>query len=155
MSDSIPFEKIVAACERTARYRGHVAIEAGAPAGNLAERIDVLPDRATPVVGSDGWYRVGTVHDGVVNQCLWVLWHPETDRVRVGQPLELSPEPERVFSMPALSFNYYGARNYRASPNYRYFLNGREYTPAEAVRIATERTSVAGWTWEPVDKVMS
>lgn len=155
MSDSVLFEKIAAACERAARYRRHVAIEAGVPAGNLAERIDVLPDRATPVLGSDDWYRVGTVHDGVVNQCLMVLWHPETDRVRVGRPVDSASEPKRGSGMPALSYNVYGARDYRAAPNFRYFLDGREYTPAEALRIVKERDGVAGWTWRPVDEAMS
>lgn len=158
MSDlpsSFPFENVAAACERAACYRRQVAIDAGAPARNVAERIDVVADGAIRPDRADGWYRIGTVYDGVVNQELRVVWHPETDRVRVGRPVVPALEPKRRSGMPALSFNVYGARDYRADPNFRYFLNGREYTPAEALRIVRERDSVAGWTWEPVDEVVS
>jgi hypothetical protein len=134
---------------RAVRYRREVAIAAGAPAGNLAERIDAVMAGEARAVGADGWYLVGTVYDGVVDQALPVWWHPETDRARVGRPVV--PEPEAVESgMPALSYNYYGRRDYRADPTYRYFLDGVEYGPDEAVRIATERDSVAGWRWRPI-----
>jgi len=145
---TITASQIDAVRARAFAYRRQVAIAAGEPAGNLAERIDVLPDRVTPVLGSDGWFFVGTVHDHVVNQELRVLWQPATNRARIGRPVEPSPEPEYVSSMPALSFHYYGVRDYRADPDYRYFLDGREYTPEETARIVSERNSVTGWTWE-------
>lgn len=133
---------------RAVAYRYQAAIAAGAPAGNLAERIDIIPHHSPISIRGDGWCVVGMVHDSIVNQSLRVLWHPETDRVRVGRPIAPAPEPERGSGMPALSFSLYGAPDYWADPDYRYFLDGREYTPADSVRIATERNSAAGWTWE-------
>jgi len=60
-----------------------VAIVVGAPAGNLHEQIDVIPQRKARSTGAEGWVFVGTVHDVIVDQALQVLWNPATDRVRV------------------------------------------------------------------------
>lgn len=79
-------------------------------------------------------------------------WHPETDWVRVERPPQPAPETPTVFAMPALSFSLYGAQDRRADADYRYFLEGRDDTPAEDLRIVRERNSVAGSTWRPTDE---
>ncbi len=143
----VPRADVLAALARAARYRREMAIAAGAPPGNLAEQIDGIPHGRLRPVGTDGWLAIGMVHDATVNQQLHVQWHPASDRVRIDRPADPAAEPDRDSGIPALSRNLYGPAVYQAMPGYRYFLDGQEYTPAEAERIAAERDSIAGWTW--------
>lgn len=139
------------ACERAARYRRQLAIETGNPPGNLRERIDIVPAVREEPVG-DGWLRAGVVADDIEAAILTVYWHPGTDRVKVQRP----PDPNAIptpslTGRPGLTVSLGVRRAYRASPGYRYVLDGVEHSPEEAERIATERDTITGWTWRRTD----
>jgi hypothetical protein len=142
---------VVAALERAVRYRREMAIAAGAPPGNIRERIDAIPHGTLRPVGTDGWVEIGVVHDDLVSAVLQVQWHPASDRVRIDRPTDPAAEPDRDSGIPALSRNLYGPAVYQAMPGYRYFLDSQEYTPQQAERIAAKRDTVAGWTWRRTD----
>lgn len=145
---------VLAALERAVRYRREMAIAAGAPAGNIAERSDAVLHGAARPVGHDGWLEIGVVHDDQVSERLHVQWHPATGRVRIDRPADPIPTPVPT-ERPGLTVSLGVRREYRADPNYRYFLDSQEYTPAEAERIAAQRDSIAGWTWRRRDAVPS
>jgi hypothetical protein len=137
---------------RANQYRRQRAIEQGAPTGNLAEKIvTILGAFPPPPASKPGWYRIGTVFDGVIEQELAIDWHRETGRVRVESPTDDSMLPDLPsYEQPALVYRIYGPRHYVADQRYRYFLDGQEYTAQEAESTAAERKSVVGWTWEKV-----
>jgi hypothetical protein len=116
---------------------------------HTAARIDiVLAVREEPV--GDGWLRAGGVADDVEAAILTVYWHPDTDRVKIDRP----PDPNAISTpipvgRPGPTVSLGVRRAYRASPGYRYFLDGVEHSPEEAERIVQERDSLAGWTWRP------
>lgn len=151
-----PRADVLAALARAARYRREMAIAAGAPAGNIAERIDAVPHGRLRPVGTDGWLEIGVVHDDLVSAVLQVQWHPASDRVRIDRPTDPASIPAPVpGGRPGLTVSLGVRREYRADPNYRYFLDSQEYAPAEAERIAADQDSVAGWTWRRRDAVPS
>ena len=135
-----------AACDRAARYRRHLAIEAGRAPGNLNEIIDVVPAYRVERVYPGGWLHAGYITDTDLSVLLEVRVHRETGRVQVESPPDVDNVPQTE-AMPALSCDLYGHRQYRADRRYRYWLDGVEYQPDEAERIATARGSAEGWTW--------
>ena len=152
----VALSDVVAALERAARCRREMAIAAGAPPGNIRERIDAIPHGTLRPVGTDGWLVIGIIHDATVSQQLQVHWHPASDRVKVQRPSDpnCTSTPAPV-GRPGLTVSLGVRREYRADPNYRYVLDSQEYTPAEAERIAAQRDSIAGWTWRRRDAVPS
>lgn len=134
------------ACERAARYRRQLALEAGRPSGNLAEIIDVVPAYRVERTYPGGWVHAGYVADTDLSVMLEVCVHRDTGRVRVQSPRDVDDAPP-VEPMPALSCALYGPRIYRADRRYRYWFAGVEYLPEDAERIATARGTAAGWTW--------
>ncbi len=148
----VALSDVVAALERAARCRREMAIAAGAPPGNIRERIDAIPHGTLRPVGTDGWLVIGIIHDATVSQQLHVHWHPASDRVKVQRPPDpdASPTPVPV-ERPGLTVSLGVRRSYRAHRDFRYFLDGSEYTPEEAERIATERGNATGWTWHRRD----
>lgn len=139
---------VLAALERAVRYRREMAIAADAPAGNIAERIDAVLHGAVRPVGTDGWLEIGVVHDDLVSAVLQVQWHPAADRVRIDRPTDPTTEPAPLpVERAGLTVSLGVRREYRAHLAYRYFLDGAEYTPQEAERIAAKRDTVTGWTW--------
>jgi hypothetical protein len=135
------------ACHKAAQYRRQLAIEAGEPDGNLAERISISVAREPRPTKRPDWVEVGQIFDSVVGEALTVFLNVTTSAVQVERPQDITP-PVPPPSMPALIYNIYGPKHYEADPRYRYFLEGVEYTSEEAERIAAERRSVRGWTWE-------
>ena len=89
-------DRIAEAVERAAAFlrAGHVG--AGAPPGNLAERVVGLPGRAEDAARGadpDGWCPVGTVADGVAGEDRPVWFHPATGRVRLRRIAPPLPVP--------------------------------------------------------------
>ncbi len=145
-------EHLHPALERAVRYRRERAIAAGAPPGNISEQIDAIPHGTVRPVGTDGWLAVGTIYDATVSQQLHVHWHPATDRVKVQRPPDPNaiPRPAPV-ERPGLTVSLGVRRAYRAHRDFRYYLDGQEFTAEEAERIATERGNATGWTWHRRD----
>jgi hypothetical protein len=135
------------ACHKAAQYRRQLAIKAGEPAGNLAERISISVAREPRPTNRPNWVEVGQIFDSVVGEALTVFLNVVTSAVQVERPQDITP-PIPKPSMPALIYNIYGPKHNEADPRYRYFFEGREYAAAEAELIAAERKSVKGWTWE-------
>lgn len=134
------------ACERAARYRRQLALEAGRPPGNLTEVIDIVPASRVERTYPGGWVHAGYVTDTDLSVMLEVRVNRDTGQVRVESPRDVDNAPP-VESMPALSCALYGPRIYRADRRYRYWFTGVEYMPEDAERIATARGSAEGWTW--------
>jgi hypothetical protein len=144
-------EQIHRACERAARYRRDIALEAGEHPGTLAKRIASAPLPTLKSSGIPNWFTVGSVVDSVVGRQLSVHWNPETDEVKVEHPDEVG-EPTAA-SVPEPSPIQYSvlAKRYEVDENYRYFLNGKEYAPRSAKRLVNKNRSLDGWTWERRD----
>jgi hypothetical protein len=135
------------ACHKAAQYRRQLAIEAGDPAGNLAERISISAAREPRRTKRPDWVEVGQIFDSVGGEALTVFLHATTNAVQVERPQDITP-PIPQPSTPALIYTIYGPKHYEADPRFRYYFEGREYPAAEAEQIATERKCVKGWTWE-------
>ncbi len=144
-------DQIVRACERAARYRRAIALEAGERPGKLEERIASVPAASLRSTGVPKWFAVGAVVDAVVGQQLGVEWNPETDEVRVQHPVDGdAPAEEPAPETLAFSYSRIGRNRYQADAQYRYFLDGTEYTAKEATKIANKCKNIDGWTWTKV-----
>ena len=139
-------EELRRACERAARYRRQIAREEGRPPGNLPEVIDIVPAYRVERIYPGGWVHAGYVTDADLSLMLEVRVHRDTGRVRVESPRAVEEDPV-IDPVPALSCELYGPKVFRASPRYRYWFEGVEYSPEEAERMATARGSAEGWRW--------
>ena len=143
-------EQIRRACERAARYRRDIAIELGEHPTNVNKRIASDPFPELKASGIPHWFRVGTVVDAVVGKDLLVQWNPETDEVKVDQPDEevvVEEAPEQSDS--PVTWSVLGQK-YELASGYRYYSNGKEYSPSSAKRMINRKRSLDGWTWEKV-----
>jgi hypothetical protein len=144
-------EQIHRACERAARYRRDIALEAGERPGTLDKRIASAPLPTLKSSGIPNWFTVGSVVDSVVGRQLSVHWNPETDEVKVEQPDDVGETAESSAPEPS-PFQYSVlAKRYEVDETYRYFLNGKEYAPRSAKRLVNKNRSLDGWTWERRD----
>jgi hypothetical protein len=140
---------IQTACHQAVQQRRQAAIDAGAPEGNLGERIIALPFARVYPTRQPNWFRVGTVYDDVIEEEWSVYWNSQTGDVQLEPSSTIDHYPVRQPKTPALLYSIYGPKHYIADPNFRFFLGGQEYSPEEAEIIASERKSTAGWTWRP------
>lgn len=144
----ITYQQMESACDHATAWKCQLAIYAGAPEGNIRERIVSIPaQRAVPVGG--GWVSVGHVVDTERSAWLGVWLHAASGRVGVERDPDDAPR-EVVESVPPISYHNYGPREYRADPRYRYFFDGAEYPPEEAEQLVAAHDSTAGWTWERI-----
>lgn len=108
-----------------------------------------------PRQGRDGWWMIGhvsDVHDGTFVR-LRILWHPETDRVKVSRPpAEREPAPAASQQNVPISHDH----NFlpRVAEGWRYWYKGVLHTPeqARAVLAASYNPSLTGWTWERIEQ---
>ena len=107
--------------------------------------------RAFPFEVGGGWWRIGSVydsHDGL-SHSLPVLWHPETDRVRIGRiPPPPAPPPLAAPRPITMDGNY----RLHVADGWRYWHEGRAYTAEEARAVLCQPGVHAydGWSWERV-----
>lgn len=152
MPDDVPLSRILAALERAARYRRSLANGPGVNAVTLQN--DIVPIRGRPVlhVNRDGWAEIGTVSDrfaGCLPLAVW--WHPATDRVQVERPPAPKPPPVPTQALyrshPAMGGTASTPPPFIALPGFVFTFAGRDYSPAEAERLAAEQGCMDGWTW--------
>jgi hypothetical protein len=130
--------------ERAAHFRRRRAIVNGVPSEHaLMERISFMTGLVRPTKDPD-WWIIGLVIDGVTDSELLVYFNPTTKAVKVQRPSEPEFQPPQPSTFPHALTN----RGVSASQAYRYFFDGREYSPDEAARLVKERGTV-GWRWEP------
>src|SRR5665811_413393 len=89
-----------AACERAAAWKRQLAVDAGAPEGNIRERIVSMPAHRAVSVG-DGWLRVGHVVDTELSAWLEVWLHPESGRIGVERDPEDEPWDCLLYTSPS------------------------------------------------------
>jgi hypothetical protein len=132
--------------ERAAHFRRRQAIVNGVPSEHaLMERIEFVAGAARPTKDSD-WWIIGLVIDGVTESELLVYFNPTTKAVKVQRPP--LPEDDAVSKEPSTFPYALSNKGVGASLGYRYFFDGKEYSPDDAVRLVKERGTV-GWRWEP------
>jgi hypothetical protein len=142
---SISPKEIHIAGERATHFRRRQAIIDGAPSEHaLMERIEFMAGVARPTKDPE-WWVIGLVFDGVTDSELVVYYNPATKAVKVQRPSE--PEP-RVSTQPSTFPHALTNKGVGASQAYRYFYEGKEYSPDEAGKLIKER-GTTGWRWEP------
>lgn len=155
MPYDVPLSRIDAALERAARYRRFLAT--GPRVNAVTLQNDVMALRGRPVlhVNREGWAEIGTVSDAFAGGLpLAVWWHPTTDQVKVERPPEPGPPPVPTQALYR-SYRPMGGANSPVPPpfialrGFIFTFAGRDYTPAEAVRLTAERGSMDDWTWRP------
>jgi hypothetical protein len=132
--------------ERAAHFRRRQAIVNGVPSEHaLMERISFVAGMMRPTKDSD-WWIIGTVVDLVADGELLVYFNPTTKAVKVQRP----PQPEVITPTRQTSAFPHALTNrgVGASQAYRYFYEGKEYSPDEAAKIVKQRGTI-GWRWEP------
>lgn len=98
-----------------------------------------------PEARPDGWWTIGhvsDVHDGGY-VALQVLWHPESDRVRLAQPQRQAFTKSEADPISA----GYRLGDAVAKDGYIYSWQGQDYSPTEATALVDQLRSTTGWTW--------
>lgn len=78
----ITHHELAVACEHAAQWKRQMAIDAGAPGGNIRERIVTIPKYLPEIVG-DGWVKAGHIADTDCGAWLEVWLEPATGRIGV------------------------------------------------------------------------
>jgi hypothetical protein len=132
--------------ERAAHFRRRQAILNGAPSVRaLMERIEFMAGVVRPTKDPE-WWIIGLVIDGVTDSELLVYYNPMTKAVKVQRPS--LPEDDTARKEPSTFPYALSNKGVGASLGYRYFFEGKEYSPDEAARLVKERGTV-GWRWAP------
>jgi hypothetical protein len=131
--------------ERAAHFRRRQAIVNGVPSEHaLMERIEFVAGAARPTKDPE-WWIIGLVIDGVTDSELLVYYNPASKAVKVQRPSV--PEEETARKEPSTFPYALSNKGVGASLGYRYFFEGKEYSPDEAASLVKERGPV-GWRWE-------
>lgn len=98
----------------------------------------------------DGWYDVGSVddhHAGTIG-AMRVLWHIESDRVRVKRTLALARPTVAPYRPIRVDGNYHVT----VDEGWRYWLGDVAYTPDQVRQIVGYRDGVRSvdWRWERI-----
>jgi hypothetical protein len=144
--------RIMAALERAAEYRRHLARGEEHPE-TLKGLIEGHLLKNEPIrLHPNGWMKIGFVLDPYVPPVpLAVWWHETTDRVRVERPESWPELPARRREPPLRRAN--DQDTYRlqtpiiAQPGYIYTYEGADYSPEEAMVQARKLGTIEGWTW--------
>lgn len=130
----VPEETIRQACDRAVAYRRQQLAD-------VAATMDLPVTIATsPLPIIEGWVRAGVIHDPVSAMALAILYHPETNRVRVERPPAWPHLPLRLRDRP-----------FAADPGYVYLKDGVEYDADAAELMTAIDGSLVGWTWRRIE----
>jgi hypothetical protein len=144
--------KLDEVCERAARFHRMQMADRETPL-ELEYSVTGRPEYHSITVASDGWAKVGVVHDAVELWDLAVYWHPETDRIKLQKPRprEFEDETPSITGDPLYPTNPVSSkaliRPFTARPGYIYTYEGQDYTADEAEIRTAELGSLEGWRW--------
>ena len=143
---TISTQDVHAAGERAAHFRRRLAIVNGAPSvAALMEQITFVASRERPTRDPE-WWIIGTVVDLVADGELLVYFNTSTKAVKVQRPTE--PDVTGPAKQPSTFPHALTNKGVGASQAYRYFFEGKEYSPDEAGKLV-KRQGTHGWRWEP------
>ena len=109
------------------------------------EQITFVASRERPTRDPD-WWIIGTVVDLVADGELLVYFDPTTKAVKVQRPTD--PEVTTSSKQPSTFPHALTNKGVGASAAFRYFFEGKEYSPEEAGKLV-KRQGTHGWRWEP------